>query len=126
LVIRLSHEGLLESQWQEPDTPGKLTRHVYTLTPNGLTFAPDGIAREVCSSSTSGRGSYRMSSTPSVPLRVAFMERSAQVLPSARSPWAESMRHKIHHIESHLDAPNFRLPSDGRGKHSCGACKCAK
>jgi PadR family transcriptional regulator len=39
LLIRLSDQGLLESQWQEPDRPGKPPRHAYKLTPNGLAFA---------------------------------------------------------------------------------------
>jgi PadR family transcriptional regulator PadR len=38
LLIRLSDQGLLESQWQEPECPGKPARHVYRLTPNGLAF----------------------------------------------------------------------------------------
>ena len=39
LLIRLSDQGLLESQWQEPERPGKPPRHAYKLTPNGLAFA---------------------------------------------------------------------------------------
>ena len=39
LLIRLSDQSLLESQWQEPDRPGKPPRHAYKLTPNGLAFA---------------------------------------------------------------------------------------
>lgn len=39
LLIRLSDQGLLESQWQDPERPGKPPRHVYRLTPNGLAFA---------------------------------------------------------------------------------------
>ena len=39
LLIRLSDQGLLESQWQEPERPGKPPRHAYKLTPDGLAFA---------------------------------------------------------------------------------------
>lgn len=39
LLIRLSDQGLLESQWQEPERPGKPPRHAYRLTANGLVFA---------------------------------------------------------------------------------------
>jgi PadR family transcriptional regulator len=38
LLIRLSDQGLLESQWQEPERPGKPPRHAYRLTSNGLAF----------------------------------------------------------------------------------------
>ena len=38
LLIRLSDQGLLESQWQEPERPGKPPRHAYRLTANGLAF----------------------------------------------------------------------------------------
>ena len=39
LLIRLSDQGLLESQWQDPARPGKPPRHAYKLTPTGLAFA---------------------------------------------------------------------------------------
>jgi len=39
LLIRLSDQGLLESQWQEPERPGKPPRHAYKLTSSGLAFA---------------------------------------------------------------------------------------
>jgi DNA-binding PadR family transcriptional regulator len=39
LLMRLSDQGLLESQWQEPERPGKPPRHAYRLTSNGLAFA---------------------------------------------------------------------------------------
>ena len=39
LLIRLSDQGLLESQWQEPERPGKPPRHAYRLTSDGLAFA---------------------------------------------------------------------------------------
>jgi PadR family transcriptional regulator PadR len=39
LLIRLSDQGLLESEWQEPERPGKPPRHAYRLTAAGLAFA---------------------------------------------------------------------------------------
>lgn len=39
LLMRLSDQGLLESQWQEPERPGKPPRHAYRLTSEGLVFA---------------------------------------------------------------------------------------
>ena len=39
LLMRLSDQGLLESQWQKPERPGKPPRHVYRLTSEGLAFA---------------------------------------------------------------------------------------
>ena len=39
LLIRLSDQGLLESQWQDPEWPGKPARHAYRLTANGLALA---------------------------------------------------------------------------------------
>ena len=39
LLIRLSDQGLLESEWLEPERPGKPARHAYRLTPEGLAFA---------------------------------------------------------------------------------------
>ena len=44
LLIRLSDQGLLDSQWQEPERPGKPPRHAYKLTPNGLAFAREMAA----------------------------------------------------------------------------------
>jgi DNA-binding PadR family transcriptional regulator len=39
LLMRLSDQGLLESQWQEPERPGRPPRHAYRLTSEGLAFA---------------------------------------------------------------------------------------
>ncbi len=39
LLMRLSDQGLLESQWQEPERPGKPPRHAYRLTSDGMAFA---------------------------------------------------------------------------------------
>jgi PadR family transcriptional regulator, regulatory protein PadR len=41
LLIRLSDQGLLDSQWQDPERPGKPPRHAYKLTSSGLTLARD-------------------------------------------------------------------------------------
>lgn len=46
LLIRLSEQGLLESQWQEPERPGKPARHAYKLTASGLALAREIAARE--------------------------------------------------------------------------------
>jgi PadR family transcriptional regulator, regulatory protein PadR len=50
LLIRLSDQGLLESQWEEPERPGKPPRHAYRLTANGLVFARQIAARSTPSS----------------------------------------------------------------------------
>lgn len=39
LLMRLSDQGLLESQWQEPERSGKPPRHAYRLTSERLAFA---------------------------------------------------------------------------------------
>jgi serine/threonine protein kinase len=39
LLIRLSDQHLLESEWREPERPGRPPRHAYRLTASGLTFA---------------------------------------------------------------------------------------
>jgi PadR family transcriptional regulator PadR len=39
LLMRLSDQGLLASEWREPEKPGTPPRHVYRLTLNGLAFA---------------------------------------------------------------------------------------
>lgn len=60
LLLRLSDQGLLEAQWQEPERPGKPPRHVYRLTPNGLAFAraitlpiqPSAVRRKVAGATT--------------------------------------------------------------------------
>ena len=46
LLIRLSDQGLLDSQWQEPERPGKPPRHAYKLTASGLTLAREIAAPE--------------------------------------------------------------------------------
>jgi DNA-binding PadR family transcriptional regulator len=39
LLMRLSDQGLLDSQWQGAERPGKPPRHAYKLTPTGLALA---------------------------------------------------------------------------------------
>jgi PadR family transcriptional regulator PadR len=39
LLIRLSDQGMLESQWQDPECPGRPPRHAYRLTADGLALA---------------------------------------------------------------------------------------
>ena len=53
LLIRLSDQGLLQSQWQEPGRPSKPPRHAYKLTTNGLAFAR---AIEAPTTSSAARG----------------------------------------------------------------------
>jgi PadR family transcriptional regulator PadR len=60
VLIRLSDQGLLESQWQEPERPGKPPRHAYKLSSNGLAFAraitasnkPSFVRRKVAGATT--------------------------------------------------------------------------
>ena len=49
LLMRLSDQGLLESQWQEPERPGKPPRHAYKLTLSGLAFARELAAQSTTS-----------------------------------------------------------------------------
>jgi DNA-binding PadR family transcriptional regulator len=39
LLMRLSKQGMLESDWRDSDQPGRPARHVYRLTLDGLAFA---------------------------------------------------------------------------------------
>ena len=48
LLMRLSDQGLLDSQWQEPERLGKPPRHAYKLTPSGL-----ALAREIATDTRS-------------------------------------------------------------------------
>jgi len=41
LLIRLCDQGLLDSQWEEPDRPGTPPRHAYRLTPPGLALSAE-------------------------------------------------------------------------------------
>lgn len=54
LLIRLSDQGLLDSQWREPARPGLPPRHLYRLTPGGI-----ALAREVTAESSAVFGKAR-------------------------------------------------------------------
>lgn len=52
LLVRLETKGLVESEWREPEQPGKPPRHAYRLTATGVALArtvaergadPDGV-----------------------------------------------------------------------------------
>lgn len=49
LLIRLTDEGLLESEWQSAARPGLPARHAYRLTPAGIAFAHACIAASAAS-----------------------------------------------------------------------------
>jgi DNA-binding PadR family transcriptional regulator len=51
LLMRLSDQGLLESDWQSAPQPGRPPRHVYRLTPRGI-----ALAREQAAARGSTRG----------------------------------------------------------------------
>ncbi|HWT13599.1 MAG TPA: helix-turn-helix transcriptional regulator, partial [Allosphingosinicella sp.] len=42
LLSRLKRHGYLESEWREPETPGRPPRHVYRLTAGGRALAAAG------------------------------------------------------------------------------------
>ena len=39
MLIRLADQGLLISEWQAPERPGRPPRHAYRLTREGVAFA---------------------------------------------------------------------------------------
>jgi len=39
LLMRMSDQGLVESEWREPANPGRPARHAYRLTIAGLAYA---------------------------------------------------------------------------------------
>jgi len=39
LLIRLSDQGVLDSEWREPSRPGRPPRHMYRLNAHGLALA---------------------------------------------------------------------------------------
>jgi PadR family transcriptional regulator PadR len=41
LLMRLSDQGFLDSQWEPPDTPGRPPRHTYRLNARGITLAQE-------------------------------------------------------------------------------------
>lgn len=46
LLIRLSDQGLLEAKWEEPERPGKPSRHAYRLTPSGVALARSMVRKD--------------------------------------------------------------------------------
>jgi DNA-binding PadR family transcriptional regulator len=45
LLMRLTDEGLLESEWQAPARPGLPARHAYRITPAGMAAAVAAAAQ---------------------------------------------------------------------------------
>ena len=41
ILMRLSEQGFLESEWLEPSKPGRPARHAYRLTPDGLALTKE-------------------------------------------------------------------------------------
>lgn len=41
LLMRMTDQGLVEAQWQEPAQPGRPARHAYRLTAAGLRLASE-------------------------------------------------------------------------------------
>lgn len=41
LLMRMTDQGLVEAQWQEPAQPGRPARHAYRLTTAGLRLASE-------------------------------------------------------------------------------------
>ena len=39
LLMRMADQGLVESEWQQPERPGRPARHGYRLTARGLRLA---------------------------------------------------------------------------------------
>jgi PadR family transcriptional regulator PadR len=39
LLMRMTDQGLVEAEWQEPAQPGRLARHAYRLTAEGVALA---------------------------------------------------------------------------------------
>jgi len=46
ILMRLHEQGLLESEWREPDKQGHPPRHVYRLTTSGILLANEQAADE--------------------------------------------------------------------------------
>ena len=45
ILVRLHDRGLLESQWLEPERPGRPARHAYRMTGAGKAALRDAVAR---------------------------------------------------------------------------------
>ncbi len=43
LLMRLADRGHLESNWEQPDAPGRPARHLYQLTATGRQYAVEAI-----------------------------------------------------------------------------------
>lgn len=41
LLMRMTHQGLVEAEWREPELPGRPARHVYRLTVAGSALAQE-------------------------------------------------------------------------------------
>lgn len=39
LLMRMTHQGLVEAEWREPSQPGRPARHAYRLTAAGIALA---------------------------------------------------------------------------------------
>lgn len=53
ILMRLADRKWLETRWEAPE-PGRPPRHLYRLTPNGLTFA-----RQACQSKAGAHAAHR-------------------------------------------------------------------
>jgi PadR family transcriptional regulator, regulatory protein PadR len=42
LLMRMTDQGLVESEWREPAQPGRPARHAYRLTATGFALAQQG------------------------------------------------------------------------------------
>ena len=44
LLMRMADQGLVESEWQKPERPGRPARHGYRLSVRGLSLAASVVA----------------------------------------------------------------------------------
>ena len=77
ILIRLAERGLLESQWLEPEKPGRPPRHAYRIT---------GEGRSALRTATAPRPGPSLSSLRPPP--IAFIELAHQCSPSPPDLWA--------------------------------------
>jgi PadR family transcriptional regulator PadR len=56
ILVRLHDRGLLESQWLEPERPGRPARHAYRMTGAGKAALRDAAARTVGLTTLSTQG----------------------------------------------------------------------
>lgn len=45
LLMRMTDQGLVESEWREPAQPGRPPRHAYRLTAKGLALARETVGQ---------------------------------------------------------------------------------